>query len=425
LTPFLARPTNPGSVFGPTSQAANACKTWADSGTLDGSFKVWACQDAGAQEAQNDIANAVALIKTVWDPMTAAIPNGMGTPIPDAFGSDPSTYGGDSRIDVYLVNLGKGFASAVPAPPYTNADGSPARTSSGYVVLNRNTLGGAGAKADVVHELFHVLEWARNLLATHLKGDDHWFDEASATWAQTYFDPDHSESAHQLFLNNFQTSTDGLGSTDIDHEYASYIWPFFMQQQTSANAVFQAWADMGAVAASDFAGVTAAIGQQLPFDVNFRDFALRNLNMEDVLDSAGVVSYSAQDRQNFPTDNPPTHIQAVNLTPDADYVSEADVAPPLGAAYWNITLAPTARLITISIADLTTSDNADGDVLLHHATGKWEWRKFHGTEISFCRDDPGQDIDSLYLVVSDHSTTDPLTGSVEATASPDCSAPST
>ena len=323
------------------------------------------------------------------------------------------------------VNLGQGFASAVPAPPYTNPDGSPSRTASGYVLLNRSTLAGSGAKGDVVHELFHVLEWAHNLLATHLNGDDHWFDEASATWAQTYFDQDHSETTHQLFVDDFQTSTAGLESTDIDHEYASYIWPFFMQQQESANAVFQAWADIGAVAASDFAGVTAAIDGQLPFDVNFREFALRNLNMADVLDSAGLTSYSAQDRQNFPTDKPPTHIEAVTLAPDSDYVSEADVAPPLGAAYWNITLAPGARLITVSIGDLTSADNADGDVLVHHATGKWEWRRFHGAEISFCRDDPGQDIDSLYLVVSDHSTTNPLTGSVEATARQACSAPPT
>jgi hypothetical protein len=177
------------------------------------------------------------------------------------------------------------------------------------------------------------------------------------------------------------------------------------------------------VAASDFAGVTSAIDQQLPFEQNFRDFALRNLNIEDVLDSAGLTSYSAQDQQNFPINNPPTGIQAVTLTPDADYISGADVAQPLSAGYWNIALAPSARLITISIDGLTTPLDADGDVLLHHATGKWELRKFHGTSISFCRDDPGQDIDSLYLIVSDHSTTDPLTGSVEATASPACSAP--
>jgi len=414
-----------GSVFGPTSPSASACKSWLDSGTQDSRFKVWACSDAGAQQAQSDIANGIALIKTVWDPMSAAVPNGMGAPVPDAFRADISAYGGDSRIDVYLVNLGQGFASAVPAPPYTNADGSAARTSSGYILLNRNTLTGSGAKRDAVHELFHVLEWAHNLLATHLSGDDHWFDEASATWAETYFDAPQSEVTHQLFVDDFQTSTDGLQATDIDHEYASYIWPFFMQQQASAQSVFQAWADIGAVAASDFSGVTAAVSQQLPFDANFRDFALRNLNMQEVLDSAGLTSYSALDRQNFPTDKPPTHIEAVTLAPEADYVSAANVAPALGAAYWNVTLAPSARLVTISIADLTTALDADGDVLLHHATGKWEWRKFHGTEISFCRDDPGQDVDSLYLIVSDHSTTDALTGSIEATATTACSAPAT
>ena len=80
--------------------------------------------------------------------------------------------------------------------------------------------------------------------------------------------------------------------------------------------------------------------------------------------------------------------------------------------------------MTISIANVSPSGDFDGDVLLHHASGRWERRKFNGNEVRFCRDDPGYDIDSLYLIVSDHSTTDPLLGYVEASAKESCTGPS-
>ena len=178
------------------------------------------------------------------------------------------------------------------------------------MLLNRSRLSEpVEMKQDIIHEFFHVLQFAHNRRATHDHGLSHWFIEASAVWAETWYDRSNSEIPHARFPTQFQTSAAGLELADIDHQYASYIWPFFMQQELSSDSVFAAWDAIGAVAPADFAGVTAAISEQLPFADNFREFAVRNLNISQVLSSARVPQYSDAD-SNFYSNSPPTHITA-------------------------------------------------------------------------------------------------------------------
>lgn len=161
LRPYLLRPTQPGSIFyasGPTASRAGtplgpgghvsaapaACGTWSDSGDLDNRFKVWACADDDAQTAEIDIATVVTLVQSIWDKMS----NDMGgPPKPDAYGTNvPAEYGGDARIDFYALHMGQilyrdganqipsdAAAARSPAPPYTNADGTPRNASSAFL----------------------------------------------------------------------------------------------------------------------------------------------------------------------------------------------------------------------------------------------------------------------------------------------------
>ena len=95
-------------------------------------------------------------------------------------------------------------------------------------------------RKDLIHEFFHVLQNAHNRKGPFKGTDGHWFNEASATWAETFFDRPTSAQTHTWF-EEFQLSHEGLESADPDHQYAAYIWPFFMEQESGASAVFKAW----------------------------------------------------------------------------------------------------------------------------------------------------------------------------------------
>ena len=448
LEPFVARPTEPASVFfdKPTAAVAGAelaadahptasCKTWADSGTLDNRFKVWACADAGEQDAEIDIATVVAMMNAIWEPMTRPVPQGMGPPLPDARGQNvPKELGGDARIDLYLLNLGQvvyrngpneideDAVAEAQATWVLNPDGTYPKNASGFMLLNRDRLGDeVQFRQDLIHEFFHVLQYAHDVDATHNGYLDHWFIEASATWAETFYDRAHSSIPHSRFPGDFQTSVAGLEVADPDHKYAAYVWPFFMEQEAKESAVFNAWAAIDGVADKDFKGVTAAISDQLPFKDNFRDFAVRNLNVGEVLASANEKYYRQLDPQFF--DNfPPTNMQSGWLSAGEPYLSGQGGPPPLGAAYYPFGIEPTAKQVTVSIANMSPTDAVDGDVLLHHIdSAKWEKQRIEGGTLRFCRDeDAWKDVDKFYLIVSDHSPDVPILGFLEASAHKDC-----
>jgi len=302
-----------------------------------------------------------------------------------------------------------------------NQDGSYPKNASGFMLLNRTRLGDEVAfKQDLIHEFFHVLQYAHNVAATHDHGLDHWFTEATATWAETFYDRPHSSVPHAWFTDDFQTSVAGLEVQDPDHEYAAYIWPFFMEQEANESAVFNAWAAIDGVAAADFKGVTAAVSAQLPFKEHFVDFALRNLNMAEVLTSAGEKPYTALDPQ-FPDGVAPTNMTSGRLTPGEPYVSSAGGPPPLGAAYYQFGIDTDVKQVTLSIVNMSPTEAVEGAALLHHGSGNWQTQTLEGGEFKFCRDeDAWKDVDRLYLVVSDHSPDVPILGFLEASAKESC-----
>ncbi len=448
LRPFVVRPTDPDSIFaaqptasvgallGPAPATDATCNDWANSGAADSRFKIWACRDTDAAAANAAIASIAALLGEIWGPMTMDEPGGMGAPLPDGYGPNVSAeYGGDARIDFYALDLGQvvyrdgnnsipvtAAAAASPSPPYTTADGASRNSSSGFVLVNRARLGDpVGMKQDLVHEFFHVLQHAHNRRAPVAGTDSHWFSEASAVWAETYYVPDNSKVPHAWFPDHFQPSPAGLEDPDADHEYAAYIWPFFMQQEQGASAVFKAWTAIEPLAASDFAGVTEAVSSQLSFDTSFRDFAVRNLNMTAVLQSAGEKLYKGLD-SNFFADVPPANITTGVLSTQPAYTSPEQSLQPLAAAYFHLTPAADAHEVTFDLTTLSQQRTLDGDVLLH-INQKWERRTVEGGVLKLCRDEPADAFDDSYLVLSNHgrAPADMITGQFEVRSKTACS----
>ncbi len=451
LQPFLVRPTEPDSIFAaqPTAIIGGAlmasathpsaqCANWSDSGTLDARFKVWACRDRDAAAAERDIATLSAILGDIWGPMTKTEPGGLGPPLPD--GSGPSVsreYGGDARIDFYVLDLGEVFyregvnsipvtaaAAAAPSPPYTGADGLSRNSSSGFVMVNRSRLGETTAmKQDLIHEFFHVLQFAHNRRGPHRGDVSHWFTEASAVWAETFYLRAESREPHRWFVTKFQTSLAGLEDADVDHQYGAYVWPFFMEQEKGASAVFKAWAGIDPVGTGDFAGVTDAVSAQLALETNFEDFAVRNLNLRSVMDSASLTRYRDLD-DNFYDDVIPTNFMTGRVSPGSPYLSPSQSIAPLAARYLKLDIAESARLVTISTAQLSPGGQVAADAIVHVLGGAWERRPLSGGILKFCRDDDGDDIDEIYLVVSNHARDGNVSGFVEASAKESCTGPS-
>ncbi len=433
------------ALVGPSSVAQSpsiTCRDWAHSGDFDSRFKVWACRDGDPEAATRDIGILAGMVEQMWGPMTQAPPEGMGAPKPDAYGPNfPAEVGGDARIDFYALRPGEevpraggssipgdAYAAARPAPPSTTTSGAPLRSSSGFVMVNRARLPRRPGESDwkmrqdLVHEFFHVLQNAHNNVATYQGTQPHWFVEATATWAETYYLRSDSVEPHRWF-EAFQVSEAGLEDRDPDHQYAAYIWPFFMEQEQGEQAIFRTWQAIEPLRPSDFQGVTDAIERAIPFGPRFRDFAVRNLNLNEVLEELDTPEplYEELD-SGFHDDIPPQHMRPGQVSPDSRYVASVSM-PPLSARYHDLAITDEARDVTIDITTLSPTSAVDADALVHLTEGWWERRPVVGGSLRFCRDEdePFDDIDRVILVVSNHDRHQEVSGEIGATARDSCS----
>jgi hypothetical protein len=160
-------------------------------------------------------------------------------------------------------------------------------------------------------------------------------------------------------------------------------------------------------AAGDFKAVSNAIDAQLPFASHFRDFAVRNLNRQLEPSQPHQVHYVDLDKA-FP-DGQPVPITAGEIA-KADRLDSGPVSiEPLAATYTYLIPDPDARDITLDLGGLASQKDLDGDVLLR-INGTWERRPIEGSLMHLCRDDPADNFDQMYLVLSDHDRDAQVTG---------------
>ena len=449
LEPFVVRPTDPASIFAsggtavtggsailtsytrpdgnrPVTAAVDECRSWVDSGAASPHFKVWTCASADPADDQAVVTGVAATMDGLWARMTQPVPAGMGQPLPDGRGPNPGAeFGGDQRIDVYVLTLDQSVfregkqrsipevAAAIPSEPFNG------NTASGFLLVNRDRRSDPEFTNDLIHEFFHILQMAHNYRAmVDATGQLQWFQDASATWAETFYGE--SDLVHGWF-HDFQVSPESLESTDGGHPQAAYIWPVFMQQEAGPAAIFKAWQRIESVGPGDFAGVNAAIDAQLPFKDHFRDFAVRNLN-RDILGQVTVPGPEKRYQQLDPTIPDtywPVPIDARSI--DTDGTTSWTPAPlsALTARYLYVAGSSPGRDVTLDLSGLTPTDDLDADVLVH-VKDHWERRPVEGTQFTYCRDVPADDIDQLYLVVANHSD-DPssvISGAVTIKAQP-------
>ena len=243
------------------------------------------------------------VFEKIWPGMTALMgaPRLDGEAIFDAAGKDITDNGGDDAIDVYLVAsyslsrasrpintaaVGSAVGFAQPAGKcVTNSAGT--LSCSGYMVLPAANAGTRPQRSTIIHEFFHVLQFSRN---TSLVFVEDWFYEASATWAESHFDrvlpwdpkvalTEVHSPRFKRFVTPGSTGYESVNATVGLRPYSSYIWPFFLEQETGSGVIIgQIWTALQSAmtAADEDRIVDAAYG----FDANFHRFALRNVNEE-------------------------------------------------------------------------------------------------------------------------------------------------
>lgn len=450
MDPYLVRPTDPRSAYSGEREPATAMDASRAMAYLRGPVALTACNERGwaAQNAtvpikvwarctgnyEADIQAAVAIANAIYRPMTEY----MRPPVLDG-GSDFD--GGDASIDVYLTNdtscppeFGRCFkikdsaaGQAGRIEPYGEPPGMP---SSGWILLRRSEMADPDEfRRNFIHEFFHVLQYAHNsVIISRGSGrndqngmeihESFWFVEATATWAEYYFErkAGHGSSArtvHRRFVNGFQGADASLhAQVPALRRYHAYIWPFFMVQETNENVISDVWELLANE--TDWYGAMDVISLYLPFALHFRDFAVRNININVAGDGTDPIPkrYKDYDPQiPFPDGKPfPTSMWQgpLLIEPTDEPTPHPDTIKPLSAHYWHFKVDDSVQRFEFDFSGLGDADILDVDALLAirqdgpGSAVKWEHRRLPEPKAKFCRSVPEEDVQEMYLVLTNH-----------------------
>ena len=420
LAPFLLRPDDPQSFFNagrPThrerpaalpanDQCSGATREWITARSTQHPVRVWTlCEGTPAsnQIARANLLKVIDVVDKAYGAMVAlmkpAVPDEYGDDAIDVYIVPPNADAPRQRGD-YAVEGVRGVA--IKQRPFAG------RTSSGYNMLPTWRLAEPDYQLTVIHELFHILQFAYN----YTIGTAWWFGEASATWASFHFNrtapvrpPDNSD-LHLERFGGYQESSDGLLSLADDHAYKSYIWPFFMEQQGGAELVGGVWKQ--AVSATTAEQANNVLDFLFPFKDNFRGFGLRNLNKPylpgDALprNQRYVGLDSVFPDQKLPSDGKRKSTPIVVGT--AASLKHDKPIEPLAAVYFEAKVENAA--VKKVVFDLGGMNVAGVDVAaLVKIDGTWESqpRDLNGkSELKFCLDRPAEKLEEIVFIVGNY-----------------------
>jgi hypothetical protein len=375
LQPYRVRPDDPASAFNlgqPPPAAQPTALT--DSARCAGGSREWITQRSSAypvrawalclgtpgrdETAQNDLFKILDVVDKAYGQMAAL----MGPAREDQYG--------DEAIDVYVVppaanvpRSGGDYAIegvrgvTHPQPPFEG------RTCSGHVMLPTWRLAQVDYELTVIHELFHVLQFAHNCRLS-----PYWFTEASASWASVHFNrtvpvsPADNKPLHRERFGNFQHSSDGLLSVAGDHEYYAYIWPLFMEQQGGEARIGYAWSHFEDVTSESAA--TAELDAVLGFKDNFRRFAVRNVDQELLPGNPVTPRYQALD-PTFPQAELPPSYEDYALAGEGSFSYPLD-AGALAARYVRLLVGESSSVQSVDLdwSSVSGRDHLDVDALI-------------------------------------------------------------
>ena len=193
--------------------------------TTSGSHAVGA-RSSREDGVPDDVAESAAVTENAWAQYQA-----MGyRALPSDAATGCSGYGGDSRLDVYLVNFGA--ADGLTATEGCKAHGT-AQVCASFVLAESNfgdryPTASIGIRTVLPHELFHSVQNAYN---SEL---DRFWAEGTAQWSTKQLDP--SLTDFESYLPSFFSQTSRAldapsGGVTGAFLYGSAIWPSFLAAQ--------------------------------------------------------------------------------------------------------------------------------------------------------------------------------------------------
>lgn len=261
LSPFLLRPSSIGSWADPSStRAAIPTKTnvtrrtamagrptcsgisdhWTTANNDNSKVNVW-YQFSVAGELDKARAVSDAIEKEIWPKLI----NGAGfkEPLDDLTLTnllEKRCWGGNSKLDVYLVSQLSNLAEAVP-------EGFDPYQAPVFILVNTNALSDINkVKAAVAHEFMHAIQWSYKMKSTQKSYG--WMREAMANWAidQVYektrqLEQDYADcftSKPALSLDDVSKGNCGKPNLwDVGREYGAYLFFQFIAKTGGADKV--------------------------------------------------------------------------------------------------------------------------------------------------------------------------------------------
>jgi len=430
IAPYFERPSSASSPYGPEPESSAArraavtrprsadeppppppnpnCPTsWeSDPGAH---FRVWSC---GIDDVLRQ--KVLAAAEVVYAPETGD----MGPEMSDESLGDAN--GGDGLIDIYILDelqcrMRGDKCEAVPASASAitipaGCIGQNPRQCSGFIEIGQSDAVSADMPGIIAHEFFHDLQMAHNYKAMFWQDGatppvwhEHWFTEASASWAGWHYAHagylDRVNSRYRDVFQKQNTRTSLLAEGGL-HDYASWVWPLFMQQEKSAGAIAGAWSDAELITTPQ--QFDDAISGRLDFFTHFRDFAVKNIDQTLTGDPFKTWQAGTEGADVVKDVTP-----QLTTTEEIGGTEPGIVSPvkiPVLAAQYDFYL-PDDNLgkLTFDFTNVTNPDNLDIDVIGRvMSTHSWRRIQVDDKKLELCQDVADQDFDEMYVVLSNH-----------------------
>jgi hypothetical protein len=294
--------------------------------------------------------------------------------------------------------------------PELGADGQAGMNAEGQCYVRvKDPQDEKGIKTTTVHEWFHCYQLWMNLV--YEKPDTMWLMEATATWSEDYVY--HSFASEHKYDPWFFAKTDyDLLSIKGDHEYALYLWFYFLVQQSQGDSthVYRALK----------LGTNNKIREEMmnleDFTYIHRDFALWNWNRKP------FVRYV--DEPFFPAVTP-FYKSVKHETTSENKETSYPIALEKGAMTYNMIFFPNEKVkkIEFNPSKFTGSEEKSmrGLQALYKVNGEWLYEDWTGVKKrTFCRELPEENIEMIVLIANNAELNSVWNGIVPITTEKSC-----
>jgi len=298
----------------------------------------------------NGIPDYVDRCAEIFDYVWAKEIDTMGYREPPSDGSS----GGDSRYDIYIVNLGYGYLGIT----FAESSATPWWNVTSYTeIANDFSLYGYPNQYDLIgvtaaHDFFYAIEFGYDIYEgfdPYPNWRPYWM-EMSATWMEDQaFDNVNDYINYLPFFFDYpwwslKTFTDDFNDPKAYHCYASCVFPIYLSEKFGVDIIRQIWEECGEIPfGNTFSAIDTALAPfGADFDSAFKEFLVWNLFTNTRVEPSNYYSEGSSypginisSQQRYSTY--PVNVASVDSMPEnlaSNYVRFTPLAGPGGLAMY-------------------------------------------------------------------------------------------